>query len=394
MPPPAESSLNSGRMLTEYQAKFFAHSVMAIQASKKPKNRCQFLEGKMADMTIFRSDCVSHKVTQKPPKVTKAYVPPEGSMKHTSTYVHDYHAHSLPQKIVIQPVAYNPPSVKMDMQSTYKEEFRSWDTPIQQPLRTSINPKLSHATINMNTNSQDDHCSRNPAATQKSFKANPTNRESPSFESMTSYRLQYVPHPVQPRQPKQRAPHQPNSTAFSGVTTHRHDYQCLQWKVTKPIRSKATWESNPTPFKWCTEFQDKYKTWPMMPQNQHRTVKRPPPRRETEFICTTQQNFQGHLTQPLPSMQPSRQVLARDKVPAKNCSTMKAYNRILEGKRGVLVVWPKDTDNPVGAFANGSTFSTQNTLKATVQPTSVKPTQRVMSLCSMQDNSLPHQLRH
>ena len=68
----------------------------------------------------FRSDYVAHEVTQRPPKVTKLYVPPDGRMRHSSTYVRDYPTHPVQKHIMTKPDGYHPPTAKMVDQSIYK----------------------------------------------------------------------------------------------------------------------------------------------------------------------------------------------------------------------------------------------------------------------------------
>lgn len=68
----------------------------------------------------FRSDYVAHEVTQRPPKVPKTYVPPDGHMRHTSTYDHDYSTHSVQKNIVTKREEYHPPTAKMVAQSLHK----------------------------------------------------------------------------------------------------------------------------------------------------------------------------------------------------------------------------------------------------------------------------------
>lgn len=66
-----------------------------------------------------RSDYVAHEVTQRPPKVTKVYVPPDGRMRHSSTYARDYPSHPVQKHTVTKPEEYHPPTAKMVAQSLY-----------------------------------------------------------------------------------------------------------------------------------------------------------------------------------------------------------------------------------------------------------------------------------
>ncbi|KAJ8385258.1 hypothetical protein AAFF_G00191350 [Aldrovandia affinis] len=361
-PLPVELISDSGRMVTEYQARFFANNALAVRETGKPPVTEEYLEGKVAGVTTFRSDYVPHDVTQRPPKVTKEYVPPEGSMMHTTTYVHDYKAYSIQQNIVTKTLEYSPPSAKMDIRSTYKEEFRSWDAQLQRPLRPSCNPKPRHSKLDT-TDPPQRHHSPKPLP----------------FESVTNYKLQYVSHPAQPKQPIQRAVYKPSGSPLSGVTTHRHDYRCLQVEVARPNTSKATWESNPTPLQGYTEFRDRYKTWPL----RHRTVEHPPPEDRAE--CSVYQaDYQQ--CQPMPSIHTPTQPWAKDKVSLEALCPMRGNCRAREVKERIPVTRDKETDRPAGAAGSTTTGSPQHRLKATVPPPSFQPVQRAATLSREQND--------
>ncbi|KAJ8382100.1 hypothetical protein SKAU_G00028780 [Synaphobranchus kaupii] len=342
-PLPVELSSDSGRMVTEYQARFFAHSSMTVRKNYRR------LGGTMGNVTVFRSDFVPHDVTMRVPKVTKAHhVPPEGSVTQTSTYVHDYKAYSIQQNSVPKAIEYSPPSTKMVVRSTYKEEFQLWDTPLQRPVRTNSNLNLSHIMFDTPVPFQDRCCHTAPAAAGKSRIATPAGEEAQPFESTTTYKVQFVCLPAQPKQLTQRLVYKPSSSPLSCVTTYRHDYRCLQVDVAEPIRSKATWESTPTRCQGRTKLSDKYKTWPLRPKD------------EVELIATSHADYVGWQCQ---CSATPKQAWTTDKVSLEALSTMDKDRRTWEAEKCLPITQVKVPDRLVGTSKNTTTCSSRDVPK-------------------------------
>ncbi|XP_035281994.1 stabilizer of axonemal microtubules 1-like isoform X2 [Anguilla anguilla] len=380
MPQSAELSADSGRMVTEYQARFLGHSSTAAQKLGKAPENCRRPEVKMTGMTAFRSDIMPHDVTRRVPKIAEAHhVPPEGAVKHTSTYVHDYKAYSIQQNTVTKTIEYSPPSAKMDVRSTYKEEFQSRATPFQRPVRTNSDLKLSHKS-HMTVPYQEHCCSKAAPAAGKSWKVTPAGEKALPFESTTSYKLHYICHPPQPKRLIQRLVYKPSSSPLNCVTTYRHDYSCLQVEVVKPVRSKATWESNPTLCQGCTKLWDKCKTWPLRLTCGHRTGDSSP-KDEVEFISTTHADFvvqQGH---PLPSTHTPKKAWTTDKVSLEAPSAKGEKRRFWETKKVLPITQLKEPDKLVEVLTNTITCPSQDMPKTLVLPLSFQSRN-----CSMPGN--------
>ncbi|XP_061108138.1 uncharacterized protein LOC133135271 [Conger conger] len=366
-PLPVDSSLDSGRMVTEYQARFFVHSSPAVKKLRKPPEIWK--EGRVTNMPAFRSD-----VKRRVPKVTTAHqVPPEGSMKHTSTYVHDYKAYSIQRNTVTKTAEYNPPSAKMDVRSSYKEEFRSWDAPLQRSVRTNCNLKLSHKfdkTIPFQEHSR-------PKATNtagKSWKVTPAGEKALPFESATSYKLHYICHPPQPKWPTQQLVYKPSVSPLSCVTTYRHDYRCLQVDVAKPIRS--TWEGIPTTNQGCAKLWDKCKTWPLRLTCGRREVVDSSPKDGVESIPTTHTDFVVQQCQAMAGTNTPKQDGTMEKVSLEAISTTGEKHRYWEAKKVLPITQVKEPNKLEGLSKNTTACPCWNMPKTSALPHSFQPNHR------------------
>ncbi|KAK6323158.1 hypothetical protein J4Q44_G00054970 [Coregonus suidteri] len=379
-----------GCMVSEYQEKYPAYCNTVVRAAKKPKNEYQPMEGKISNMTTFRSDYVAHEVTQRPPKVTKLYVPPDGRMRHSSTYVRDYPTHPVQKHIVTKAEEYHPPTAKMVAQSLYKEDFRAWHTQKVQPYRTCDTLKLNDSKFEVSTTYQDDYCHKGPAEARESFKPAPDTPETLPFDGATNYQTQYVSHPVQPRQPKEKAVYWPTSAPLNGVSTYRQDYQGLPAKPVKPFRAKVAWESSRAIFQGTSEFRDQYKAWPLQPKHRHQAEEYCPPEGTMVGLSTAHADYVGHECQQRPqSARPPVEAWTKEaREPLQTRSTMKEDYRAWDMVRPSPTLHADELEKPKGAFAKTTNFRSAYAPKSAQRAASFKPTQTLLSPQAMDEDSV------
>ncbi|XP_041723916.1 stabilizer of axonemal microtubules 2-like isoform X2 [Coregonus clupeaformis] len=386
-----------GCMVSEYQEKYPAYCTTVVRAAKKLNNEYQPLEGRISNMTTFKSDYVAHEVTQRPPKVTKVYEPPDGRMRHSSTYTRDYPTHPVQKHIVTKPEVYHPPTAKMVAQSLYKVlsllfpgEFRAWHNQKVQPYRTCDNLKLNDSKFEVTTTFQDDYCYKGPTEARESFKPAADTRETLPFDGATNYHTQYVPHPVQPTQPKGKAVYRPTSAPLNGVSTYRQDYRGLPAEPAKPFRAKVAWESSPAVFQGTSEFRDQYKVWPLQPKHQHQAEKYCPPEGTMVGLSTAHADYVDHECQQRPqSARPPVEAWVKEaREPLQTRSTMKEDYRTWDVVPPPPMVYADELEKPKGAFANTTTFRSAYTPKTAQRATSFKPTQKLLSPKAMDEESI------
>lgn len=241
------------------------------------------------------------------------------------------------------------------------------------------NLKMNKGKFEGTTTFRADFCPKGPAEARESFKPTPEARETLPFEGATNYKTQYVSHPVQTRQPREKPTYRPTSAPFNGVSTHRQDYRGLPAEAAKPIRAKVAWESSTATFEGISEFQDKYKAWPMVPRHRHKAKEYCPPEGDMEFLTTAHAHYLGNndCQRPL-SARPAIQAWVMDREPFQARSTMKEDYRAWESVQRPPMVHTDELEKPKGNFENTTTFRSAYTPKTTSRTTSFKPSQKPM----------------
>uniref|UniRef100_UPI003AACA7DD stabilizer of axonemal microtubules 2-like n=1 Tax=Centroberyx gerrardi TaxID=166262 RepID=UPI003AACA7DD len=375
------------RTATLPREKLREHRYTAPKNSKTYKDERQQLEGNNADVTTFKSDNVTHKLMQNPPKVPKPYVPPEGHMRCTSTYAQDNPIQAVEKHIACKVEEYHPPTAKMVFQSVYKDDFRAWNAHKLQPYRLCDNLKVNEGKFEMTTTSKDAYCHKNPVKVTDNFKPVPQMRESLPFDSITNYRSQYVTHPVQPRKPREKPLYHPNSAPLSRVFTSHQDYKGLPTEPVKSFKPKVAWERNPAAFDGTSEFGDKFKTWPLGPKFHHKAEEYSPPQVRMLFLSTTHGDYTAQECQRPKSARPPVQAWMKDKEPFQARSTMKEDYKAWGTVRRSPIVHKEELERPKEAFEYTTTSRSEYTPKTAQRAVSCKPTPKPLSPKPMLDET-------
>ncbi|KAI4900148.1 hypothetical protein NFI96_023865, partial [Prochilodus magdalenae] len=319
-----DSSVPDGFLLTEYQENFLPRCTSGTCAAIKPQDEWKPLEGKMENTTMFRCDYVPHKVTRQPPEVPKLYVPPDGTLMLTSTYSADYHEHPVQKHLVAkQTREYCPPATKMVAMSRYKEEFKPWHQERRQPFKTKDNLVVSQDKFVTTTAFKDDFCPKTYTSPRKNFRPTPQIKETLPFDGTTNYKLHYVSHPVQSKQPRKKEKYRPPSASFDGTSTHKQDYKGLPTEVPKPVKPKQAWKSSCASFQATTEFCDQYKPWSRQPKQSHKRENYNPPLGDMTFLSTTHADYVAHQYHPVQRARPPIIAWEKEKEPFQGKSVMK-----------------------------------------------------------------------
>ncbi|MEQ2195026.1 hypothetical protein XENOCAPTIV_006342 [Xenoophorus captivus] len=162
-------------MFTEYQDSFrLPRKYTTITFTSKQKNLCHQQRGTGANIALFRRKQIFKQQTSNPPKSGRPSVPPKNQ---TGT------AGKLTHTTVTKTVC------KTDYTTVYQNDFQAWIPDKLQPFR----PKDSIRIDNWLSETGRSKGGRNNSA---------ANEQRKPFESLTTYRRDYVPHPVQPRRNK------------------------------------------------------------------------------------------------------------------------------------------------------------------------------------------------
>ncbi|KAG7273850.1 hypothetical protein CRUP_014543 [Coryphaenoides rupestris] len=170
-----------------------------------------------------------------------------------------------------------------------RDDFKAWDNHPQKvhPCRPRDNLKVNWATFYNAAANRDSFCHAR-AQVRESFRLGPSTpptRDLLPFDGTTSYRLQYVPHPVQPRKPRERPLYRPNGGGWPA----------------EPLRSfkpRVAWETNPAAIEGTTKFGEPLKTWSLPPRPRPRPRAKEdgyrPAGGETAHISTSRADYVEH----------------------------------------------------------------------------------------------------
>nr|XP_006629831.2 PREDICTED: stabilizer of axonemal microtubules 1 [Lepisosteus oculatus] len=349
-------SSDTASFLTEYNEKFCPYGFSAVRQPHRAKDELQIHTGKMENTTTFRADYVRHKLSKAPTKTVKEYIQPEGDMMLDTTYSRAYISHPTQYPVpAVKPAMYRPSSANMDVIPTYKDDYRAWEIPKQEVIRTASNLKLCSAKFSNTTAFQDDYGARLPVKSEKSYKPVQEVKEPMPFDDLTNYKVEYVCHAVQPRLRTEKKAYKPQNAPFDGLTTHKRDYKGLIGAQTRPVKPKLAWQNTAPHFEASTEFQDKYKLWPVQPSQPRKSVKHTPPEGAMDTISTTHADFVGHQVQPPRPARPPVQEWKKGE-PFDAQSTMKEDYRPWEIKKRSPIVQVGEIEKPAGPFESTTTF--------------------------------------
>lgn len=209
----------------------------------------------------------------------------------------------------------------MNVSFSIEEEFKPSSSERCQPFRTTDNLTVGQGKF-VNTTSRDD-CLKSSTSPRENCKPVPETRVSLPFDGITNYKLHYVAHPVQPKQPRKKQRYRPTSASFHGVSTYMQDYKGLSTEVPKPVKAKEAWKSNCDSFQGTTEFHDQYKSWPLQPKQLHKKENYRPPEGDMALLSTTQADYVAHDYQKVQRVRPPIHAWEKDKKPFQGTSAMK-----------------------------------------------------------------------
>ncbi|KAI3376479.1 hypothetical protein L3Q82_016948, partial [Scortum barcoo] len=306
-------------MTTEYQEKFlppFCHTT--VISTSKQKDPYHPLKSTYNDMTTFRSFYVTQKWI-KPPQLS---APPKGHRRCTSA------PHNTAHFVANQMI-----SKVEDYTSVYKNDFRAWTVNKRQLFKLSDNLKVHEGLVVTSTSSKEGCAQENYA--QVDSKAVPKARKLPPFESVTSYRSDYVTHPLQPRTRREK-PAQQNNTGLS-----------LEYQV--PQKPKATWDINQQLTDEASELFKQFKTLKTKFHGQGKAKESGPPSDYDNFLSTTHADYTPHKCQRTKPVLPSMLNIEKSNEPFQATTTMKEDYKAWDIPRRLPAVqkgkldWPKKT---------------------------------------------------
>ncbi|KAJ4949647.1 hypothetical protein JOQ06_021156 [Pogonophryne albipinna] len=183
-------------MSTEYQEKFLplrCHAAMVTSAPQKAPYHT--LKGTSSDKGSLIRVYVTHKYTHQTPEAPQQSLPPKVQRRCSS-------APQNPVRSIANQVA------AMFYTSVYRDDFQAWKVIKRQPFKLTHSLKVNQGLVApISTSKQSPFQKVHVGANCKTV---PKELEPQPIESITSYRSDYVAHPVQPRKRREQPVQQNN----------------------------------------------------------------------------------------------------------------------------------------------------------------------------------------
>ncbi|XP_053909906.1 stabilizer of axonemal microtubules 1 isoform X1 [Cuculus canorus] len=279
-------------MLSEYMEQYRLYPFTLPRGSFKPKKEYKMARIPMEGISTTKKDYVAHEVLPQKPKPPAKHVKSDEIMDLTSTYKQDYKSYPISQvPPCLPPVTRHIPDTKMNTRTTYKSDYVQWDEPKTEPIKLNDRFCPSEEKFDYRTTVQDDYLYRGPVVTESCKPLNLVQKNKVPFENVTSYRLNYVPHPLEKRYVHQYEKYKATEEPFEGFTTHNTSYKGLAGepaKLAKPYRVKI---HHDLPFSSTTEFREKYQAWPRCPVITKKPDVYHPPLEKMDLCTTTQIDY-------------------------------------------------------------------------------------------------------
>ncbi|NWX89484.1 SAXO1 protein, partial [Nothoprocta pentlandii] len=285
--------------LTEYMEKYPLYPSSHPRHSFKPREEYRKPQTPMEGISTVKRDYVAHEVFPPKFKPPEEIVKSDESMDLISTYRQDYNPYPICQVPPCLPRENKHTySDKMDTWTTYKGDYVQWNEPKREMIRPDDAYRPSEEKFDHRTHVQDDYLYRGPVTT-KSFKpVNQAQGNKDPFEAATNYKVDYVLHPLEKPYVHKREKYKASEVPFDGLTTHKISYKGLAGqpaKLAKPLQTKP---QHDLPFSSTTEFQEKYRTWPLPPLFSKKPAVYVPPEEKMDLHTTTQLHYKHPHGQP------------------------------------------------------------------------------------------------
>lgn len=228
----------------------------------------------------------------------------------------------------------------------------------KQPRRDLIKPdntfKPSEVKFDHTSTTQDDYLYKGPIFTKSCKPISKAHISKIPLDSMTNYKLNYVPHPLTQRYVHAPEPYKPNEEPFDGLTTHQLSYKGLSGEPAKSVKPEYKREDLGK-FAGSTEFQEKYLPWPLPAPFVKKRESYVPPKNKMDFLTTVQSHYVDPHGRPATSCKPVGHVL-KSTDPFDHKSTMKHDYQAWKYSRVAPVVPQTETKLPTVPMDTLTTF--------------------------------------
>ncbi|XP_070786333.1 stabilizer of axonemal microtubules 2 [Enoplosus armatus] len=348
--------LSGSQMTTEYQERFLhPRCYTTLILTPTQKDPYHPLRGASADTTTFRSYYIAHKGIKKAPQPP---MPPKSHQRCSS-------APHNPVRSVANQMA----SKVEDFTSVYKNDFRAWKANKRQPYKLYDSLKVNQGLVVTNSRSKEGRPQKKSVEVVANTKPVPQVRDPQPFESITSYRSDYVTHQLPPRTRRKKPVYQTSKD--------------LPSEDAVPSRPKAVLDINQELFDEASDFIQQFKTWSFesMFHGQGKAKGSSPPADHNKFITTAHADYTAHKCQRTKPVLPSMQTSEKSKEPFQATTTMKEDYKAWVTPPRIPPVRKEELDWPKKPTFSVCTPKPAESCKTTPKPFSVQPKLSETAVC-------------
>ncbi|XP_023571619.1 stabilizer of axonemal microtubules 1 [Octodon degus] len=291
-------------LLSEYTENYPVYNSYLRRESFKPRLEYQRGSIPMEGLTTSRRDFGPHKVVPVKVHQPDQFIRSEENMDLLTTYKQDYNPYVVGRVGPIKPRDSKFPCAdKMECLPTYKADYIPWNQPRQELLRPPHHYRPA-SKFDSRTTHQDDYPMKG-LVTTRSCKPPPMPKLcSVRLEDLTSYKMSYVPHPVEKRFVYEAEKFRPCEVPFESLTTHKESFQGLLGEPAKSLKPPARGPGLEAPFSTTTEFRDKFQAWPTPQVFSRAPAAYVPPEEKMDLLTTTQSHYTYPKGAPAQSCRP------------------------------------------------------------------------------------------
>ncbi|XP_034532459.1 stabilizer of axonemal microtubules 1-like [Notolabrus celidotus] len=272
----SQRAMTQALMRTEYMDKFIPpHCNKTLVTSTSYKHPYHPLRATCTDVSTLRTFYLAKKRVKNAPKPPQPSMLPKAQQR-TKAAPHN-------------PSRWGRSETRVeDYKSVYQNDFRVWEMNKRQPFRLSDSLKVNQGLSVTRRASKGGLFEKSTVCVPVDSKPDPKIKETQPIESSTSYRSDYVVHPVQPKTRREKPVKQSNKGLLS--------------------EPKAVWDVNQELFDNSGELNEQFKSWSIETKFQGKAKESTLAQDHEKFLSTTHADFPGHQwfqrTKPiLPSVQ-------------------------------------------------------------------------------------------
>uniref|UniRef100_A0A8C5SC32 Stabilizer of axonemal microtubules 1 n=1 Tax=Laticauda laticaudata TaxID=8630 RepID=A0A8C5SC32_LATLA len=309
-------------LLSEYMEKYPLYPNILPRESCKPTTEYQKQPVPMEALSTTKRDYIPHEVFRIKQKPPDQYVKSNECMDLQSTYRQDYNPYSISRVAPCMPQEQKYSSdEKMNTVPTYKTDYVAWNQPKREMIKPDNNYHPPEEKFDHRTTNQDAFQYKGLVTTKNYKPGRPLHISKVPLDSMTNYKLNYVPHLIPKRFVHTQEPFQACNVPFDGLTTHKLAYKGLAGEPAKSMKPDYV-RPDAGNFMGTTEFKEKFLAWPVATRIIRKPVVYTPPTEKMDLQTTAQTHYGDPHGCPATSYKPLARVVEHTE-PFSNCSTMK-----------------------------------------------------------------------